>query len=304
MPSVIEVLEIPEGTEGGASIDSGASFTRSYSVEFDGINKSPFAAITATDGVITIPAYGAAHPDLSSSLVVDKTAKTDADSNGWIWLVTVKYAYPKVDADPQGSPDPPGQDGGDPGESAPPATPLPSKKITWGSWTKTSAPQKDIVGNALLNSAFDCFDPPLTREDEHIQVTIVRTQSSFDAFWFNYLNNSLNNQAFAMKGYEFAAKTLRCKIQAEYPTGPNNNLWQITITIQHDPATWDWRVLNAGYNYWDSIKAIPIFIKGHRPSVPQLLTADGLKLAKNGTPTYKDFRKYYVADFAYLGLDF
>lgn len=298
--AVVETLELADGLQGGASVDNGGSYTRIFQIEFDAVVTDPVDAFTDS----SIPDYGDLFPSDSSVVVKDKTAEPEADSNGRIWRVTVRYERPTTNNDPAASPDAPGEDGGA-GEGSPP-DPIVSQRIQWSTWSETEAPQADIAGTLFKNSAGDLYDPPPTRERKNLQCTITRTQSSLDIDWLNNLNDCLNNTAFTLGGREFAAKTLKVSLAADWPTGKANNLWNVTITIQHRPGGWDWSLLDAGY--WELASGggkARITDKGGMPvNKPRPLNGSGLKLADGGTPVYNAFRKHYVTDFEYLGLDY
>lgn len=297
--AVVETLELADGMDGGASLESGGKYTRVFQVEFDAVNDDPVLAFLDA----SIPIYGAEYPSDSSAVVTEKTATPEADSNGRIWSVKVMYSRPSITADPADSPDPPGEDG-EAGEGEPP-DPIPSTKIQWSTWTETEAPQTDLDGELFKNSAGDLYDPPPTRENKNLQCVITRTQGTLDVNWLNNLNDCLNNTAFTLGGKEFAAKTLKVSISAEYPAGSSGGKWQVTITIQHKKNGWDWSILDAGYRQLVSGEPHHIIDAfGMRVSKPRPLDGSGFVLGAMDPPVYNSFRKHYVTDFAYLGLDY
>ena len=300
MPSVLEVLEIADGLTGGASLESGGSYTRVFQIEYSGVMVDPVTAILDS----SIPVYGAVFPTDSSAIVTDKQATPETDSNGRIWRVTVKYSRPQINPDAQTSPNNPGDDGGTSGGSAP-SSPITSQKWVWGTWSKTVAPQKDRDGLVFANSAGDLIDPPPTREDENLQLTYTRTQATLSVRWLRDLNNSVNSQDISIDSVPFVAGTLKCKITAEKPAGAAGNLWLVTITLMHDPDGWDWQLLDAGYRYKSGTTLVDfIGVGGIKATKPRLLNGAGAKLADDGDPVFTTFRKHKRANFAYLALDY
>jgi hypothetical protein len=300
MPSVIEVLEIADGLTGGASLESGGSYTRVFQIEYSGVMVDPVTAILDS----SVPVYGATFPTDSSSIVTDKQATPETDSNGRIWRVTVKYSRPQINPDAQPSPNNPGEDGGTSG-GAPPGSSITSQKWQWSTWSKTIAPQKDRDGLVFANSAGDLIDPPPTREDENLQLTYTRTQSTLSIQWLRDFNNAVNLTGLTIDSVNFAARTLKCKITAERPAGAAGNLWLVTITLMHDPDGWDWQLLDAGYRYKSGTTLVDfVGVGGIRATKPRLLNGAGAKLADGGDPVFKTFRKHKLAAFEYLALDY
>lgn len=301
MATVVEVLETTEGVSGGASLGTGSKFTRTFQVEFNGINKSPAAACLANDGARSVPNYGDLHADDFKVYVIDKQAKPVEGGGGIFWEVTVQYGRPTEvtgSANPATTPASPPDNAA--GSGSPPAAQT-SIKIQWGTWTRTDSPTKYLTGAIFKNSAGDLIDPPPTREEENIQITYTRTQASFSAQWLRRLNNRININTITIGGETFAAGSLKAKITADYPAGNGSTSWQVVITLQHDPNGWDWTLLDAGYKYL-SATGMRAFFDGALPATkPRLLNGSGLS---STTPVYLNFRKYWYADFAYLGLDY
>ncbi|WP_020475262.1 hypothetical protein [Zavarzinella formosa] len=309
-PTVIDIIETADGVEGTLDIQTGDTRTRSFRVFFEGFNQSVDAARNATceTSIVTaIPGYGENHPENSFIYVLKKSGKVTSDSNGSAWDVTVEYGVLTANANPSPSPSPAGADGAT-GDSPPPDPETP-QKFSINYWTKTSAPQADILGNAFLNAAYDFYETPPTREDEYLMFTAVRTSSKMDYDWLDSLNNCINVAAHKIGNKTYAAGTLKANITAEWPGGSDGKSWTVTIVVRHDPDGWDWQIINAGFNKLvlggiAGIKKVPIILNGYKPSKPQLLDASGFLLAPNGNPTYKTYRKHYKADFAYLGLGY
>jgi hypothetical protein len=222
-------------------------------------------------------------------------------SNGFIWKTTCTYKRPTINANAPASPGSPSGGGGAPAAITP-------QKIEWGYWTKTQVVWQDTAGTAIRNSAGDMYDTQPTRENEYLQLTVTRTQSSLDVNWIEEMNDKYNSSSFSIAGKSFPAYTLKCNITANYPVGSDNSLWEVKIVLKYDPDTWDWIILNAGYYEKDSgtgaLKKITSSLDGKFATKPMLLDSAGAKLAPGGTPTYKTFFKYYGKNFAYLGLGY
>jgi hypothetical protein len=294
--AVLEVIELGGGGHsGGSDVESGGRYVREYQVEFDAPNGDAVAAILASG----IPDYGDAYPSDSSSFVTGKEGSQEGD-NPCIWTVRVTYSVPRINSEAPASPDAPS------GGSGGTTSPIQSQKITWRSYTKTVAFVKDKAGNLVKNAAGDPFDPSFTRELRYPELVVVRTQSSFNVQWKLDYEGKKNDAAVTIGGKVFGAETLRVTdIVADYPTGPSNNLWQVTITIRYDPLLHKLVALNAGLREKLVLGImVPIMDGGVPVGQPVPLTAAGRRLAVGAAENYLTFDDVETVDFTKLYLDY
>lgn len=311
MANVVDVYEIPDGLTGGLSVQdaSGGNYTRVLQVEFDGINRFVWAALEAVGDSESVPVYGEPHPEDLTSWCYDKRAEPVPD-DPTTWRVTCRYARSPVDPNAPNSPQPPSQNGG--GE---PPAPIPSQKVTWGTWTRQKAWDDDRNGVAITNSADDPFDPPITTDEHLIELTVVRSQSTFSTFWKKECEGAVNDAMFPGFG-DFGApkRTLKVvEITGELvpATDKTPRYWTVTIRIQHDPNGWQARPLDRGYRKKVGANRVTILKDGLRPAHPPLLDGAGAALADGAAPVFLDgnggrkgpFIVHWEIDFKQLALD-
>lgn len=325
MANVTRVYESPDGIVGGLDIESQAGFTgtRVFQVEFDAFNTSIWNAITASnpsdplpsDELAAIPEYGAAHPDEPTAFVINKHAEP-IDGDPSIWKVTVGYGYPKIDANVGGSPPAPtnselgssGADGAGAGQGGgEKPTPLPTQRITRGTWTRQKAWEKDLDGTFLENSAHDPFDPPLTTEQPLSEWTITRTQLTFSDAWKTDFEGAVNNGIYTVGDKACAAYTLKvARITGEEvpATDRTPRYHTVTIVIQEDPAGWRPRPLDRGWRQLVGGVQVPMFDgTGAKPAQPLLLDGVGVKKAVGAAAVYLGpFKLYPPRNFDWLAI--
>lgn len=301
MPAVVEVIPIPPES-GGADVESGGAYPLRFLVQMDGVYTDHTAIITATDGVTSIPAYGAAHPSDTTAFVVDKQASPDEESPDW-WTVTVYYRVPSVSPTPAASPaEPPATTGGTP------PTPITSQKIKWKWYRKSVVFEVDQNGDDVRNSAGDPFDPPAQVEELYAEVTIERTQSTFDENWMIAYRNARNKKAVTLGKLVCAVSTLKVMdIEADYPAGSGGNAWQVRITLRYDPVDEHTIfILDAGYRYKDGAtrKRFIDELTATPSTQPRRLNGAGAALGDANANIFMDFYHGPEVDFANLAIGY
>lgn len=323
MPNVTACYRIPDGFEGGLSIkdQSGFTATETYQVEFDAPNLSIWAALNASAPTFTdesVPRYGHQHSEDPSSIVGQKGAEP-VENDLTCWRVTVNYAYPTLDVNAPSSPPPPsdaengsgGSTGGGSGNNPP--TPIPNLRRSKGTFYRQKAWDKDLANALIANAAGDPFLPPLTSEQPLLELTFVRSQSTFDVAWSDDFEGSVNDAQYSLlfSGTLIvcAAKTLKClKITAdEVPATENTpSYWTVTIVVQRDPQGWQPQPLNRGFRQLVGgvLDVIRDKKSGMPVTEPALLAANGTRLADGGVPTYVGpFKLHPERNFKWLALD-
>ena len=73
-------------------------------------------------------------------------------------------------------------------------------RIRWSQGSCTEQVDVDAEGNALLNSALDPIDPPLTRDFGTLFLTVTRNESTYDVGRALAFQNKCNEDAFPIFG--------------------------------------------------------------------------------------------------------
>jgi hypothetical protein len=188
------------------------------------------------------------------------------------------------------------------------ATQLPSNPVDWPlrishSFAKfESVADEDTDGNAILNSAGDYFDPPVTRDDSRPILRIQRNEKEFDPDTAFKYKDAVNKDPF------FGADpgTVKCAdIQAELSF--NNDVgwfYACTYEFEYNPDGWEKQILDMGLKYLDATDTlVPVMEKGIPATSPVLLDGGGGILASGDDPVFLKFKVYPEVDFAPLNLD-
>lgn len=212
---------------------------------------------------------------------------------GRSWRITVTYG-PPADGEPK------------------PANPLQeAESIDYGGETWERIIDQDVDGNAIVNTAGDPFDPPLTVEDYRPTFTVTRNEPVYNPLsadpykGFNPaaeydLRGTLNDDVFygfPIGTVKFGIPTARLLWSQDAPG--THYYWQVTRPYYVNPNGWGRVVLNAGRRKLVSGNRKPIFIDGVPAADPVPLDVDGAPIAPGGTPYYKVFEVHPEADFTY-----
>ena len=192
-------------------------------------------------------------------------------------------------------------------------------KINWSSATfekivdRTIADGSYANGRAIVNSAGDPFDPPVTRDDSRPVLTVVRNELAFDNDYAESFRDHVN--ASTWNGY--AARTVKIAsitadlswspvVLALYPTS-RGYYWTTTYVFHIDTATWDKKILDAGYHTkTGGTKGRIILDDGSSPAQPVPLDGSGATAAPDNSGNivgvYLPFQVYEAANFAALNI--
>lgn len=326
MATCTAIYPIIEGLTGGLSVEdeSGGKYTHVYQVEFDDTNDSHWAALAAEstadpipdDEVRRIPEYGEQHPEDSTSLVVEKTCDPLPDDPS-TWRVTVRYSIPKIDASTTAGPQPPSNTD----NNSEPPQPIPNRKRLVSTWTRQRAFQLSYSSapgggmQLITNSAGDPFSPPITDDEELVQITFVRSQLTFDLQWKMDFEGYLNDREFKLWSQpdrsfpKWSLKVASITADEVPPTDKTPGYWTVTIVIMHNPYLWTFAPLDQGGR--ELVGGVKKKIMQNGVPVVALLNGSGGKLADGGTPVFLDgiapatkgpFRTRLDADFRWLAL--
>lgn len=101
--------------------------------------------------------------------------------------------------------------------------------------------------NLILNSADDLFDTPPVVQTGATTFTITRSE---------YVNPVVKKQNYSDKYgvvnsdtiWGFPPRTLRIQITTDYS---KDSGWTVSYTFKHNPETWDIKITDKGYNYYE-----------------------------------------------------
>lgn len=231
----------------------------------------------------------------TGSWVQTITGEPEATGDGKNWLVTVEY----------GPKEPPTENPLD-------ATPT----VTWDFVSAEEIVDKDTDGKPVINSAYDYFDPPLTREKRDPIVTVVRNEATFDYDLAFAMQDVISSDVFlgAAAGLWKINKITGVAAESIALDGTKYTYWIVTYELQFNRNGWKRPVLNQGMrqlnttlvngvaNGWE-----PILVNGQPISSPAPLDNAGRALNPNATIVYKTFKVYFEMPFTNLnfhGIDF
>ena len=295
--AVTEVAELMEEGARGASwqVSGGRRYQRKFRVltnsQFDG----PNTAATAVG-----MKYGDAYAPPNNPNEADNFAYCDSvtvDSvgdDGIEWIITCGYGW--YDALTAG--------GGK--EQNPLAMPI---EVSWSLRDHEAVLEVDQNGKAVLNTAGDPFDPPVTIDDPRLVMTVVRNEPIFTLFYVLRYRNAINSDPFA--GFDpFYSKVLNVQSRSQFHQEVG---WYYQTTYEFEFISpkvnetgqgFRKLVLNQGMRQMSaSGKPVHILLKGVPVNAPMLLDNNGKLLAPNATPVFLDFSAYPELPFSIFGFD-
>jgi hypothetical protein len=166
---------------------------------------------------------------------------------------------------------------------------------------------EDTSGNAVVNSAWDRFDPPVVRDDSRPIITFTRNEQ-WPPNWALYRDykDAVNDAAwfgFPAKAAKFnAPRVIRLKDQYLAETFPTSGGFYAHVTYRFNIAadTWTKRVLNQGFRYKSGADRKVALVDGLPAQTPVLLNSSG---AITTTPHWLTFDVYKTRDFGALNLE-
>lgn len=296
-------LTITEKLEGAtAELDNRrqATYARVFQVESDTLKLRPGTAINAvmsTYGIQIGTAYKVLDPADNATVLeedagsfcqkISSSLQGQAD-DGCTFDVSVSY----------------GPAGGD--SQVFPANPVDHPiKISWGFARYEKVVEEDTDGKAIVNSAGDYFDPPITTDDTRPVLKIVRNEATYDPILADNWKDRVNEDAW----WIFKPGTVKAgEFTAELAYNPECGFYfVVSYEFEINPDGWKRKVLDQGLRTLDpdtdKVAAI-LDDKGQPVSSPVLLDGNGGKLASGDDPVFMEFEIYKTATFADLNFDF
>jgi hypothetical protein len=166
---------------------------------------------------------------------------------------------------------------------------------------------EDTAGNAVVNSAWDRFDPPVVKDDSRPIITFTRNEQ-WPPNWalFRDYKDAVNTSAwfgFPAKAAKFnAPRVTRLWDQYLAETFPTLGGFYARVTYRFNVAgdTWTKRVLNQGFRYKSGADRKVALVDGLPAQTPVLLNSSG---AITTTPHWLTFDVYKTRDFGALNLE-
>lgn len=271
----------------------GYKLSRVWLVQLDSHLWGPYAAIEAVTADPDGADIGDAHP-LSSFIFLKRFGNPSVEDNRKVWRVTGEYDQAGVVSWP-----------GNPLEA--PA------QIAWSSAAYTEPIVQDVNGNAVVNSAGQPFDPPLTQDRKNQIATISYNIEQWSDATAGQYQGRVNSSATVIGNVNIdarMAKILEINSQKQY----YNDIpyYAVTIKVEINPETWDdgqgWdrQLLDQGiYGLDDDDKFGRLITeKGEEATEPLLLNGNGHALdPQTAPPHYLTFKVTHEIDFGPLNLE-
>ncbi len=199
-------------------------------------------------------------------------------------------------------------------------------EVAWSSATYSEPVTVDIDGNAVVNSAGQPFDPPLTQDRHPVVATIVYNSESYDpntALNFqDYVNDAPATIANLENVPERMARILEIGATQQY--WEDITYWRVTVKVEinneplwdedgdHEGQGWDRRVLDQGLfekiTVGEGEEAEDKTVRmrtddGEEVTEPLKLDGEGGKLdPQTDDPVFLTYKTFKEADFSQLNL--
>lgn len=235
-----------------------------------------------------LPAIGAADT-LSPALTVRSYSFQQPEATPLVWEVQVNYS-----SAPDSTDDP----------DADPLALEPA--ISWNWQERQRVLAVDVLGTAVVNSAFDQFDEPIMVDDARL-IANVRVNVASIPTWIIDYNNTMNNAAITIDGLSVAESCALFKVRSlsevKVQSGSTYREFQYELHLNRD--TWFAQPLDLGWNELSARAGTkkPIMINDgqSKPNAPQLLDGAGRYVGDGiGIGASLIFAAYPATDFSIL----
>jgi hypothetical protein len=286
--AVIRVIRLAEGRQGSASSDSAS---REYVMRFRVVTNDP------NDGPQVVsfgvdPTTGVAVPNRGDRYVWGHDAdlacrcnqleiQQHAD-NPRVWDVTAHYTTQARDRNDNPLQRP--------------------TSIRFGFAKFERVAERDVNGQAIVNSAGSYFDPPPMMDDSRPTIVMVRNEPSFNAALAMDYQDAVNSAAW----FGFPAGTAKVsQISASDHWENDVYYWEVTYEFEIRREGWTLRLLDQGRYERSGTNVRPILdANGDPVQDPVLLNGSGSRLDNPGpsTAVFLNFDVYKQRDLNALGL--
>jgi len=238
-----------------------------------------------------LPQLYSPHPSWQALTARKVTASNQADSPHH-YIVTVEYSsapLDKEDKDKEDNPDP----------TTRPAV------IKWNTVLYREAVEKDVDGDAILNSAGDYFDPPIERDRSNWTCVVRKNLANPPTWLLDYNNCPINSSSFTVDGVSVQARKARLSMIdiGEKQIENDVNFRTVTITLEFKKEGWQASILDQGLKEVDGGVLKPITVDGKSITSPQLLSGGvHIDAPTPANAVFLDYDIYDEKDFSVLPL--
>jgi hypothetical protein len=262
----------------------GWELTRIWNVQVDSV---VYASIAAVEAVRTQEAdISDAHPQNPFAFL--QTLTPVATENRKIWNVTGAYKQGTLPTGPQDPLDQP-------------------KEVAWSSSAYTRPVVKDNDGNAIVNSAGESFDPPLTEDGHNVVGTITYNSDQYDPQLGATFEDAVNKDTEKIANLTAEPRTAKIiEVGATQEFFSGTPYWVVTVKVEINLNTWDREVLDQGLHELAPISLELVRMEtddGADATEPLLLNGGGERLLPGEDPEFLTFRTLEEKDFAPLNLE-
>ncbi len=285
MPAIVQELAKEQTSP---KTKAGWVLGRVWQVTVESVEWASIAAVEAVMNASNGAQIGDAHPIKRYAFLKSLTPKARAGSR-LIWDVTGAYEE-RPDRQPDEAENPLEE----------PTT------LSWSSEARSVAESKDKDGKAIVNSAGQQFDPPLTG-DRHTLVATLRYNSAvFNPVLGVDFQDSVNEAATTVGNVNINPRQGKIlEIGSEERFFEDLIYWEVTIKVGLRRETWDRVVLDMGiYGLDDDGKIVRLITEdGEEATEPLKLNGSGKVLDPQTAPAaFRTFRVAKEKNFAALNL--
>lgn len=281
------IVEEKAREQGAGLTSDGWSLTRVWQVTVEAVPYASVAAIEAVTNASNGAQIGDAHPVKTYAFL--KNLTPSATANRLVWDITGSY---------QERPDRERDEAQNPLEE--PTT------LSWSSEARAIALSKDKDGNAIVNSAGQPFDPPLTGDTHTLVATIKYNSAEFNPVLGVDFQDAVNEAATVVGNVNAGARMAKVlEIGAEERFFEDIIYWEATIKVGLRRETWDRVVMDMGvYSLDDDGKIVRAITEdGEEATEPLKLDGSGKILDPQTAPAvFRTFRVAAEKDFGPLNL--
>lgn len=185
-------------------------------------------------------------------------------------------------------------------------------EVSWSFAQFQRVAEKDMAGNAILNSAGQPFDPPIQVDDSRPVCDIERNEDTFDPNIVFAYKDAINSDALDIGGLTvLPGQAKMSNIGARRQFENSQYYWKVNYQIQVKADGWALSILDQGwYKTGNNGKPTPCLDdQGNEVTSPVLLDGNGGQLTlppapagQPGGPFFKTFDVYPELPFAALAL--
>lgn len=300
--AVVSVTEDFKGRT-SSSDERGKTAVRVFQVVCDAFTDGTEVAINANDGTLAVPAVGSEHPDDTRKRLRSKSCDPVQDEPCVFRVVCNYDTHTKFVGI--------GLTGGiDPAQYENPLLLPPLVEVGYD--VDQIAFEKDFADPpvSILNSAGQAFDPPPTRSEYCVRLTVQRNRLTFDLDMAAEYGDSVNSTDWHLTGdYSILARRAKCiGISARQAYTNSTGYWVVTYEFSLRLRPWNpVEILDQGLAYRDDDGELIIAkdFNGDAVTFPVNLNGSGQRLVETvswNDPVYLEFQGYRETDFNALNL--